>query len=133
MPPVPWTVMVQNHPGSSADDIAKEPDWGAGLRHRIGFKNDQDRVPGITHLEDEYDEDVEEAREELVELNTRSEGPQLINFRDAMGNQKVSACVSTVDAPAIVVNYILEPCLLVVFRGCFVSTYSQVGGGMQGG
>ncbi|EKG14250.1 hypothetical protein MPH_08578, partial [Macrophomina phaseolina MS6] len=88
MPPVLWTVKVQNHPGSSADDIAKEPDWGAGLRHRIGFKNDQDRVPGITHLEDEYDEDVEEAREELVELNTRSEGPQLINFRDAMGNQK---------------------------------------------
>lgn len=62
MPPIPWTVKVHHHPGSSAHDIAKEPDWNAGHEHRIGFKNSQDRVPGITH---EYDEDIDQVFDRL--------------------------------------------------------------------
>ncbi|KAF4304954.1 hypothetical protein GTA08_BOTSDO06140 [Botryosphaeria dothidea] len=88
MPPIPWTVSVRDHPGSSADDIAKEPDWDAGHEHRIGFKNKQDRVPGIIHQHDDYDEEIEEARQDFRVWIMQTQQGKLIDFRDVMKNQK---------------------------------------------
>lgn len=91
MPPIPWTVSVRDHPGSSADDIAKEPDWDAGHEHRIGFKNKQDRVPGIIHQHDDYDEKIEEARQDFRVWIMQTQQGKLIDFRDVMKNQKVGS------------------------------------------
>ena len=49
MAPMPYSVRVQQHPGSTAQDIENEPEWGEGHQHRIGYKNRQDRWPGLTH------------------------------------------------------------------------------------
>ena len=49
MPPLPYDVRVKQHPGSTAEEIEDEPDWGNGHQHRIGYKNNQDRKPGLTH------------------------------------------------------------------------------------
>ncbi|KAL1623550.1 hypothetical protein SLS56_008254 [Neofusicoccum ribis] len=81
MPPVAWSVEVRDHPGSSADDIAKEPDWDALRKHRIGFRDDQDRAPGITH---QHDEEIERSVREPKDA--RSGAPT--NFRDVVQNHK---------------------------------------------
>ena len=52
----PWNVNVTSHPGSTAEDIGHEPDWSDGHQHPIGFKNRQDRVPGLTHAADDDEE-----------------------------------------------------------------------------
>ncbi|KAF2089605.1 hypothetical protein K490DRAFT_37273 [Saccharata proteae CBS 121410] len=85
---IPWAVHAQNHPGSSAKDIANEPDWTSAHSHRIGFRNHQDRIPGITHRNDDYDEEVLEARREFQELKDEVKRGDLINFRDVMKHEK---------------------------------------------
>ncbi|KAK0932344.1 hypothetical protein LTR29_016095 [Friedmanniomyces endolithicus] len=49
---LPWRVQVRAHPGSSAQEIHDETEWTGGHQHRIGFRNRQDRLPGLTHDED---------------------------------------------------------------------------------
>jgi nitrate reductase (NAD(P)H) len=57
---IPWHVRVTDHPGSSREEIEAEPDWGKGHEHHIGYKNFQDRLPGLTHASDEHYEELEE-------------------------------------------------------------------------
>lgn len=92
MPPIPWTVDVADHPGSSLDDIWNEPKWEAH-EHRIGMRNSQDRRPGYTHAGDEIPEEDEELEEEAVhdyrELKAREDRGELVNFRDVVLGEKV--------------------------------------------
>lgn len=85
----PWTVQVRNHPGSSPEEIRNEPDWASGHQHRIGFKNRQNRVPGITHSHEGYKKEIEKARHGLEELRQEAKAGQLINFRDLVEKQEV--------------------------------------------
>ncbi|OCL15197.1 hypothetical protein AOQ84DRAFT_225138 [Glonium stellatum] len=91
MPPVMWKVRVKDHPGSSLEEIQSEPDWAIGHEHRIGYKNRQDRFPGLTHADDEIEEAKEqskEAKKEHEELEERTRKGELVNFRDIIKNQK---------------------------------------------
>lgn len=104
---VPWRVDVSDHPGSSAQDIDDEPTWTGDHQHRIGYKNRQDRVPGLTHevdsgelpglssstsasdsdgsTEEQFDEDAHRAYERL---KSRREQGDLVNFRDIIAGEK---------------------------------------------
>ena len=87
-------IRVQQHLGSSLEDIEHEPDWGAGHQHRIGYRNQQDRFPGITHRGDEKEDDRDfetSALKEINQLRDRVNKGDLINFRDAISQQKVGS------------------------------------------
>lgn len=84
-----WTVYVQNHPGSTKEEIANEPDWGAGHQHRIGFRNRSNRVPGLAH-DGDYFKEVENARVLRRELQDEETSRQLVNFRDIIEHEPVS-------------------------------------------
>jgi hypothetical protein len=93
MPPIPWRVNTTNHPGSSRDEIEKEPDWQAEHQHehRIGYKNRHDRRPGVTHEEDEHTEAqdlAEAARNGYDEIARKEKQGDLVNFRDIVLNEK---------------------------------------------
>ena len=93
MPPIPYTVSVKDHPGSSWEDIQNEPQWGVGHNHQVGFKNNQDRIAGITHRHDDLDQSDEEpevAKQRFEGLLNSAKKGDLLNFRDFMNNQKVS-------------------------------------------
>lgn len=93
MPPnIPWTVKTGYHPGSSSQEIRDEPDWKSAQahEHRVGFRNRYDRVPGLTHDDDEAQgEDAfdEEATRKHEILKRRAEKGELINFRDLVKNE----------------------------------------------
>ena len=43
-------IALQDHSGSTADDVKSEPDWRVVLGERlIGYSNRLDRRPGLTH------------------------------------------------------------------------------------
>ena len=86
-----WAVNVQPHSGSSEQDIANEPDWGAGHQHRVGYRNRGNRVPGLTH-EGDYKIEIERARHDRQELKQEVSAGDLINFCDLMEHQHVSHC-----------------------------------------
>lgn len=94
MPPIPHLVRVRHHPGSSAQNIQDEPDWSSGgHEHRVGFRNRQNRVPGLTHSGDERDEDSDpydevEAAEKYRRFRERVEAGELVNFRDVVNAQE---------------------------------------------
>lgn len=96
MPPIPHRVNVRSHPGSSAQDIENEPDWGHGHEHRVGFVNGQNRVPGLTHSGDERSEDSDpndevetaEALEKYREFRQDAKEGKLVNFRDIINAQE---------------------------------------------
>ena len=92
---IPWRVQVTNHPGSTASDIANEPDWKSfhPHDHHVGFRNKQgDRLPGITHADDERadgaEELGEEAKAEYERLKAKVKGGDLVNFRDLVEGEK---------------------------------------------
>ncbi|KAI1389571.1 uncharacterized protein F4822DRAFT_205202 [Hypoxylon trugodes] len=87
MPVIPWVIRVGDHPGSSAEEIANEPDWDSRHPHHIGFK-DENRVAGITHRNDDYDEEISEAKEQWKELKKEKKEGELLNFRDIITHQK---------------------------------------------
>lgn len=93
-----WNVDVRDHPGSTADEIKNEPDWGAtDHEHHTGYKDRQGRRPGLTHTgnEGEFPEEIEKAEEEFHETKKEvQEKGHLINFRDALKSEKVSATTS---------------------------------------
>lgn len=90
MPPhKPWTINVQPHPGSTPDEVAREPDWGSGHGHHIGVKNNSGRVPGITPYDEDYHHYVEEAKRDLDSLRKQVSEGRLVNFRDLIQKQKV--------------------------------------------
>ncbi|KAK1068479.1 hypothetical protein LTR74_005558 [Friedmanniomyces endolithicus] len=104
---IPWRVQIRDHPGSSAQEIHDETEWTGGHQHRIGFKNRQDRLPGLTHDEDtgegtpsdasnatsstdgSSEEDFEEeAKHDLEQLEARRSRGDLVNFRDVVTGEK---------------------------------------------
>ena len=90
----PWTVRVQDHPGSSKQDIANEPDWGVGHQHRVGFRNKGNRVPGLIHDNQDYDDEIKNARKLRKELKDEEATGQLVNFRDLILHQPVRSLLS---------------------------------------
>ena len=97
MTPTPHCIRIQQHPGSSQEDIENKPDWGAGHQHRIGYCNWQDHIPGLTHQGNEKDEDGDcerKALKEIDQLHNRIQKGNLINFQDAISQQKVSTATS---------------------------------------
>ncbi|BGP04219.1 hypothetical protein JCM10049v2_000017 [Rhodotorula toruloides] len=89
-------VVVNAHPGSSAQEIEDEPDWSGGHQHRVGFRNRDDRAPGlapgssidIDETEHEHEQDVARAKAQLETLREeRSEG-RLVNFREVVERQE---------------------------------------------
>jgi nitrate reductase (NAD(P)H) len=96
MPPIPHRVTVKDHPGSSLQDVNDEPEWGFGHEHRIGFRNAQDRVPGLTHSGDDRGEDSEpsedieskKAAEKYYEFQEEVREGKLVNFRDVINAQE---------------------------------------------
>lgn len=92
MPPIPWRISVQDHPGSTLDELINEPSWDAGHQHRIGYKNNQDRLPGLTHAYDESseeDDETETAVDHFHDLEDSAKGGDLTNFRDLVNDQTV--------------------------------------------
>jgi nitrate reductase (NAD(P)H) len=107
MPQIPWQVTVQDHPGSSTTEIEQEPEWAiAGSQHRVGFKNRQDRRPGLTHTSDDpsdetpdlshssgSEEDLDDiaagsaAKAELAGLEARKSQGDLLSFSDLIEHQ----------------------------------------------
>jgi nitrate reductase (NAD(P)H) len=93
MPPIPWRVNITDHPGSTQSEIEEEPDWQAGHlhEHRIGYKNRHNRIPGVTHAQDEHtevDDLNQEAREGYAKLARKAREGDLVNFRDVVLNEK---------------------------------------------
>lgn len=95
---IPWTVQKQDHPGSSAQEIEDEPEWIGGHQHWVGFKNRQDRRPGLTHEDDEQHEPARhslddeaqftlDARGKVGKLRQKEKQHQLVNFRDVINSE----------------------------------------------
>ncbi|KAK3713621.1 hypothetical protein LTR37_008315 [Vermiconidia calcicola] len=89
---VPWNVTVQSHPGSADEDVNSEVDWHEGHQHRIGYKNRDDRVPGLTHHDDDH-EDVVGSRgsgtkDASYQNGTKATNGNLSSFRDIVGNRR---------------------------------------------
>lgn len=84
-----WRVQIQGHPGSTAQEIADEPDWGTGHQHRVGYKNRANRLPGITHEHDEYRDDIAQFQAEREELRREVKAGKLVNFREVIQHQEV--------------------------------------------
>lgn len=87
-------IVVAGHPGSSRQEIRNEPDWGSGHEHRVGFRNLENRVPGLTHSGDERDDsdvsqDVEadQSQQRYHDFEQRVREGKLLNFRDFINAQ----------------------------------------------
>ena len=89
MPPIPWRIKVGNHPGSTVEELKNEPGWGAGHQHRVGYKNRQDRLPGLTHRDDELSDEDLEAIKRFRKLRQDENKGKLVNFRDLVEGQEV--------------------------------------------
>lgn len=89
MPQRSWHVTKRDHQGSTRDEILNEPEWNGGGQHRIGYRNNAGRIPGITHPCDELSLEDEEAWKEVQELRQKIEKGALVNFRDLIEHQKV--------------------------------------------
>lgn len=92
MPTIPRRVRTIDHPGSSREEIATEPNWATQHKHehRIGYRNRSGRRPGITHEHDEGDaaNAIEEVREGYQDLLDKRKRGDLLNFRDfVLGEQ----------------------------------------------
>jgi hypothetical protein len=101
--PPATTAVVTNHPGSTAEDIDKEPQWGGGHQHRTGYLNRSGRIAGLTHdgdnagpIENGADDHtfVEGARRQYRELQARREEGDLVNFDNVLRAQTVRSTLS---------------------------------------
>lgn len=84
----------RSHGGSSKEEIRGEPDWVRTHNHRIGFRDKDDRQPGLTHVGDEWNTEQQRqflalANQEADELSTELKGKKLINVREFMTKQEV--------------------------------------------
>lgn len=84
-----WTVKVRPHPGSSSEEIANEPNWGAGHQHRVGYRDKANRKPGFTSEDSGYRDEIQEAKREMTELKREETSGKLVNFRDLISHQPV--------------------------------------------
>lgn len=96
MPSPPREARVRQHPGSSVQEIAEEPNWGSGHNHRIGYRNKHDRYAGLTHEGDhewrteEERKFTDEAMRKYRELRGKAQKGELVNFQSVMKHQTVS-------------------------------------------
>lgn len=93
-----YTRPDRRHGGSSENDIRNEPDWAKTHNHRIGFRDRNDRHPGLTHHGEEWSSEEEreflaQARKEAEELGKKLGEHDLLNVREFMTKQEVCACV----------------------------------------
>ena len=90
---MPTVSKVSQHPGSSAEDIADEPEWTSKHSHRVGYRNEDERLPGLTHEGDSREDDVDDYEDEAIErykeLRERVRKGDLVNFQDVMKSQPV--------------------------------------------
>lgn len=89
-----YTSPNTSHQGSSEQDIQNEPDWSKTHNHRIGFRDRNDRHPGLTHHGEEWASEqervfLEQARKEAEELGKELGEHDLINVREFMTKQEV--------------------------------------------
>jgi len=99
---IPWDVIVSDHPGSTQDEISQEPDWSGGHQHRIGYKNRQHRIPGVTHSQDSQPSEAKDNAKngDVDQGSAKKADDQLINFRDAVfENQNDEDKLDTGDRP----------------------------------
>jgi nitrate reductase (NAD(P)H) len=89
MVPNSWKVTIQDHPGSTWDDILSEPDWDIGHNHRVGYNNKDNRIAGFSSEYDEYRKESERAQEHYENAKDGKKQGDLVNFRDVIKNQKV--------------------------------------------
>ena len=93
--PARGRVRLGNFSGSSQKEIDEESEWGAGHNHRVGFRNNADRVAGFTHDRDhqeEEDEDhkfTENAVHKYREMRERAGEGKLLDFQNVMRGQSV--------------------------------------------
>lgn len=94
-------IFVRHHPGSTAWEIAQEPEWGRGHNHRIGYRNRDGRYAGLTHdgdhdpyVREEDRKFAEEAMRKHRELRQRSEKGGLVNFQDIIKSESVGVPLS---------------------------------------
>lgn len=117
---ISWTVRKQDHPGSSAQEIEDEPPWNGGHQHRVGFKNRQDRRPGLTHEDDEQHQSadftvndearfISDARAKMRELREEEKQGQLVNFRDIINSKPDLHLRSVLSRPSLAPKAI-KPC-----------------------
>ncbi|EEP77457.1 hypothetical protein UREG_02306 [Uncinocarpus reesii 1704] len=87
----PHRTLPTYHPGSSQKDIEKEPDWQKVPHHRIGYRDKQGRVAGVSHPDGDLDKDKEfldHARKLADELRQRRERGELLTVVDFMKDQE---------------------------------------------
>lgn len=80
------------HPGSSKADIENEPDWGKVPHHRVGFRDKNGRVAGVSHPQDDLDNEkefLEHARQLADQLRQKQERGDLLSVVDFMRDQEV--------------------------------------------
>ncbi|KAK4501622.1 hypothetical protein PRZ48_007431 [Zasmidium cellare] len=85
-----WKVTKGDHPGSSEDEIAAEPDWPKVSNEQYpGYKNNQRRRPGFVQEQEHENEDYREQFQQDKEVFLRakrtadSKSGRLINWQDA--------------------------------------------------
>lgn len=99
MPPKEWKIEVRGHPGSSSEDVRREPDWGATRHdHYLGYRNLCGRRPGITNTGDDHEcTEVDAAWLQFQRTKEAAKQGKLVNFQDAIKSQKV--CLVAFAAP----------------------------------
>ncbi|KAM0205836.1 hypothetical protein ACHAQI_008843 [Fusarium lateritium] len=68
--------------------IRNEPGWAAGHQHRVGFRDRNNRLPGITHKDDEHREDVVREKQNYLAFQRKTKSGELVNFRDLIEKQE---------------------------------------------
>jgi nitrate reductase (NAD(P)H) len=95
----------RSHAGSSKQEIQNEPDWVQTHNHRIGFRDKNDRHPGLTHVGDEWHTEqqrqfLDQAKREAEELSKEIKDKKLIDVREFMAKQEVCTGRVSVDFSA---------------------------------
>ncbi|OJD14182.1 hypothetical protein AJ78_05446 [Emergomyces pasteurianus Ep9510] len=80
------------HAGATKREIEEEPDWQTAGLHRIGLRNGENNVPGLTHKGDELLKEELEYEEHAIQvegqLKKALERGDLITVRDVMTKQE---------------------------------------------
>ncbi|WEW59680.1 nitrate reductase [Emydomyces testavorans] len=87
----PHRTLPTYHPGSSKEAIENEPDWGEVPHHRIGFRDKNGRIAGISLPEGDSETDkqfLEHAKQLAEELRRKKERGDLLTVVDYMKNQE---------------------------------------------
>lgn len=89
----------RSHAGSSKEEVQNEPNWVQTHNHRIGFRDENDRHPGLTHVGDDWHTEQQrhflaQAKKAAEELSTELKDEKLIDVREFMTKQEVRSKAS---------------------------------------